>query len=290
MFQKVKNLFFSKLFLKNLGLVILVHLLVVYLVLLYLEISTKHGEQIEVPLLVGLTVDQAREKLQDSNLGFEILDSIYCPCLPEGTVVEQLIDPTKDTIWSICDCSKKVSGKSLPKKIPPSNVYVKSGRTIPLRLSKKREFVEVPDLVHKQIEFAEDILNRRGIKTKIRYRESNELNGAVIEQFYNNEKVTAGLKIPIGKEVTLIVGQNLLGSPIPMPNLVGMYRNDAFAVLRSLDITNYFINCLGCQSQLDSISSPITKQVPEFYEGATVFKGTQFTLTIEPVIANEDEN
>lgn len=291
MWSKIKDLFISKLFLKHIGLIVLVHLIIIYLVLVYLEVSTKHGEKIEVPKLVGLSVEQAKEKLIASKLGFEIIDSVYCPCLPEGTVVEQLIFPTNDTIDPICKCSNKSSNisESSQRKILPSLVYVKSGRTIPLRLSKKKDFIDAPNLVDKQIQFAEDVIKRRGLSVNIKYKPDIENNGVVLEQNYLNKSLTPGNKIPIGSTITLVVGQNLFGEPISTPNLVGMYRNDAIQILKSLNLNNYIINCLGCNTSLDSISNPITKQVPEFYDGATIFKGTQFTLTIGPVIHEGNE-
>jgi beta-lactam-binding protein with PASTA domain len=58
-----------------------------------------------------------------------------------------------------------------------SKVYVKTGRAIGLRLSKKSELVEMPTLVHKQIQLAESILEQRSLRYEIRYRSTSEENG-----------------------------------------------------------------------------------------------------------------
>jgi serine/threonine-protein kinase len=80
----------------------------------YLNIFTNHGEQVPVPNLLGLSAVDAKLKLEDLGLSYEILDSIYDPNEPNGIVKEQMLRPT-----------------SLSK------VHVKSNRVIGLRLSKK---------------------------------------------------------------------------------------------------------------------------------------------------------
>ena len=95
----------------------------------YLNVFTKHGEEIAVPNLLGLSAVDAKLKLEDLGLSYEILDSIYDPNEPNGIVKEQMLQPT-----------------SLSK------VHVKSNRVVGLRLSKKLELTEMPDLLYDGIE------------------------------------------------------------------------------------------------------------------------------------------
>ena len=108
----------TKHFWKHFGLVLLFYLVMVFANILYLDFATNHGEKIAVPNLVGLSSQKAKQRIETLDLTYQILDSIYDPKLPEGTVVEQLVEPT-----------------SL------SQVYVKSGRVIGLRLSKRNQLV-----------------------------------------------------------------------------------------------------------------------------------------------------
>ena len=94
MWNKLKKFVISKFFVKQIGLLILFYLVAVFFTLNYLDVSTNHGEKIKVPNLKDLHVDQAKSKLDELNLGYQILDSIYRPELPVGTVLEQLVDPT----------------------------------------------------------------------------------------------------------------------------------------------------------------------------------------------------
>lgn len=265
MWNKIKKFIFSKFFVKQIGLIILFYLTVVFFTLLYLDLSTNHGEKIRVPELRGLQVEQAKAKLEELGLQYQILDSIYRPELPVGTVIEQLVDPTDS-----------------------SNVYVKSGRTIGLRISKKFELVPMPSLINKQIQFAEDILKRRGLKCIIQYRPTTEANGSVLDQLFNGLQIKEGIKVPIGSNITLIVGQNDQGAPIPIPNLVGLYLGEALNILDTLGVQNVVINCVNCTNNQDSTGRPITRQTPEFYEGGTIFKATQITITIEVADPNQD--
>lgn len=261
-FKQIKQFIFTKHFLKHSGLVIIFYFSVVFVSILYLNITTNHGEKIPVPNLVGLSHIEAKKKLDDLGLKYEILDSVYDPKSPffkkpAGTVFEQVIEPT-----SI------------------SKVYVKTGRIIGLRLTKKFLLVDMPDLTSKQIDFAKSILDSRGLNFAIRYRLTEESNGSVIEQLYKEKIILKGTKIPVGSKVILIVGKIDIGVPIAIPSLVGLYRDAALKILDSLQITSYNVVCADCFTHQDSISALIFYQSPEFIPGNTVFKSTHFTISM----------
>ena len=269
--KQIKSLIFSKYFLKHLGLVILFYLLFIFGSIYYLNFATNHGEKIPVPNLVGLSSDEAKKKIEDLGLQYEILDSVYDPNSPlfkkpEGTVFEQVIEPTSS-----------------------SNVYVKSGRIIGIRLTKKTQLVEMPNLVFKQIHFAQSILDGRGLRFIIRYRQSEESNGSVIDQLFNGKKITQGTRIPIGSVIILVVGQLDIGIPFQIPNLVGLYRDAALKILDSLKISSYNVVCADCFTHEDSISALIFYQSPEYLEGENVFKSSHFSfsMSVAPYIDPE---
>ena len=269
--KQIKSLIISKYFLKHFGLVILFYLLFVFGSIFYLNFATNHGEKIPVPNLVGLSSDEAKKIIEDLGLQYEILDSVYDPNSPlfkkpEGTVFEQVIEPTSS-----------------------SNVYVKSGRIIGIRLTKKTQLVEMPNLVFKQIHFAQSILDGRGLRFIIRYRQSEESNGSVIDQLFNGKKITQGTRIPIGSVIILVVGQLDIGIPFQIPNLVGLYRDAALKILDSLKISSYNVVCADCFTHEDSISALIFYQSPEYLEGENVFKSSHFSfsMSVAPYIDPE---
>jgi len=258
MFQKIKAFFLSKHFLKHIGLIAIFYLVVVILTMLYLKISTNHGEKIAVPNLTGMSSAQAKAKIESLGLEYEILDSVYNPKLPEGTVVEQLVEPTAISL-----------------------VHVKSGRVIGLRLSKKSELVEMPNLIYKQIQLAESILEQRSLRFIIRYRPSKEENGSVLEQLYNGRRIKEGDRVPRGGTIVLIVGQNDLGEPLPLPNLIGLGMMEAKMILDTTGFASYSFVCPDCLTKEDSLLAKIYSQSPEYIEGKTVVKSTQFTISMQ---------
>ena len=257
-FQKIKNFVLTKHFIKHVGLVILFYLVLVFATVLYLDFSTNHGEKIAVPNLVGMNGEEAKKKIEELDMQYQILDSIYNPKMPEGTVIEQLVEPTSISM-----------------------VHVKSGRIIGLRLSKKSQMVEMPSLVHKQLQFAESILEQRGLNFSIQYRATSEANGSVLDQLYRGRRIKEGDRIPIGAVVTLIVGQNDQGEPITLPNFVGLSMADARFIMDTLGVSSYSFVCPDCSTSQDSLAAIIFSQTPEFIEGSTVFKSTQFIFSMK---------
>jgi eukaryotic-like serine/threonine-protein kinase len=269
LFLQIKSFILSKYFIKHIGLVILFYLFFIFAAIIYLNLVTSHGEKIIVPNLVGLSSEEAKSKIEALGLQYEILDSIYDPksplfSKPSGTVYEQLVEPTITSL-----------------------IFVKSNRVIGLRLTKKSDLVEMPSLIHKQIQFAQSILEGRGLRFRIQYRPSNEENGSVIEQLYKGNRVKDGARISIGSVITLIVGQNDLGDPVYTPNLVGLFRDEALYILDTLGIMSYNVICPDCFTREDSTSAVIFSQTPEYIEGATVLKSTQFTITMQKYIEIE---
>lgn len=257
MIQKLKAFILTKHFLKHFGMVILFYLLAVFITIFYLDIATNHGEKIEVPDFTGMSSARAKAKIEELGLEYQILDSVYDPKLPEGTVVEQLVEPTK-----------------------LSQIYVKSGRAIGLRLSKKSELVEMPSLVHKQVQLAESILEQRSLRFQIRYRSTSEENGSVLEQIYNGRRIREGDKIPRGALVILIVGQNDVGEPILTPNLIGLSMDQARMVMDTTGFTSFSFICPDCLTKEDSLGAIIFNQSPEYIEGTTILKSTHFTISM----------
>ena len=114
--------------------IVLTYFLVITIVVIYLDQYTNHGEKIDVPNVVGLKTASAQSKLEELDLKIEILDSVYKPELPVGTIVSQDPLPTSKSM-----------------------VYVKSGRIIRVQVSKKSRLVEMPSLIDKSERMAESV-------------------------------------------------------------------------------------------------------------------------------------
>jgi beta-lactam-binding protein with PASTA domain len=243
-FGKIKSFVWSKHFLKHFGLVILAYIVVIGGTIFYLDFSTNHGQKIKVPILFGKKVNEIKGKLEELGLQYEVLDSIYNPDIPEGTILSQDPRPTNYT-----------------------NVFVKEGRIIRLRVSKKSRLVEMPSLIDKSERFAISVLKNRNIKYRISYKNTLESDGAVLEQKYKGETIKEGTRIPIGATIDLVVGKNQESTPVQIPNLYGLTINEVKARLSGMPTITLFEVYRNCNNGLDSSQARVISQSPEYIEG-----------------------
>ena len=246
-----------KLSLINIGLGILFYIIVIFSTIKYLDIYSNHGDEIAVPNLVGKKSSVAKMQLENLGLSYEIIDSLYVDSLPNGIVIKQMIEPTSIT-----------------------KVKVKENRIIGLRLSKKTELKEMPDLVFKHVDFAQGILENRGFSSRIQYKPTKEANGSVLDQKYNGKSITKGTRIPIGSEITLIVGQNEVGVLVELPNVVGMNYQDAISLLGSKGLESISTICNDCETLQDTLSAVVFGQSPEYIPEKTVERAQQIVVLI----------
>lgn len=256
--KDLKNYIFSKLFLKTLGLIVLVYIVVVGGTILFLDSKTSHGEKIAVPNLLNKNVNSIKGLVESAGLKYEILDSIYAPEHPAGTIISQDPKPTEMT-----------------------DIFVKEGRLIRIRVSKRSRYVEMPSLIDKSQRFAESVLKNRGLNYKITYETTREADGAVLNQKFNGSIIKEGTKIPIGSTIEIIVGRNLVGEPVQIPDLKCLTINEVKSRLASLSSVSLFETYVGCSNYQDSINARVTSQTPEYIEGMMSPAGTTITILLE---------
>lgn len=253
--KKLKNFFWSKRFLKHFAILIVVYVVIVGGTVMYLKMYTNHGEKIAVPDLIGKNVKNIGTSIEDLGLQYEVLDSIYEPTKVEGTILSQDPMPTDST-----------------------SVFVKEGRTIRLRVSKRTQLVEVPRCVDKSQRFAENILRNRGLKYHIEYKTTTEADGAVMQQLYKGKPIAEKEKVPIGSTIKLIVGRNLGGEAFAVPNLAGLTICEVKQRLSGMSTINLVLVCDGCVTVADSCSAVVDVQNPEYVEGAFAPAGSSITV------------
>lgn len=265
--RKLRSFIWSKHFLKHLGLVVLTYFVIVSITIFYLDSYTNHGQQIKVPNFVGRNANTVKTEIEELDLQYEILDSIYDPSKPQGTILDQ--DPAP-TMFSL--------------------VHVKEGRVIRFRVSKKTRSVEMPSLVDKSQRFAESILENRGLKIRIQYRPTNEANGAVLEQLYKGKSIKEGTRVPIGSTITLIIGKNDAGEPVEIPNLYGLTIFEARDRLTQLGSFGFLPVCDACVTYEDSLAARIESQSPEYIEGILIPAGSTITVYATKNFSGEGQN
>lgn len=241
-------------------------MVVVSIVILYLDSYTNHGQKIEVPNLVGKNIQNIQALLEEKDLQYEVIEEKYDPKKPQGTIIEQ--DPMPTSY---------------------SSVYVKEGRIIRLRISKKSDLVEMPSLINKSERFALQVLKNRGLKYRIEYQTSSEADGAVLYQKFKGKTIKEGQKIQIGSIILLVIGRNEGGPPVQIPNLYGLSisaARDSVLAIKSLD---FFAVCPDCLTQADSLAARVQTQSPEYIQGVLSPSGTMVTVTASPNFVDNEQ-
>lgn len=252
--SKLKDFFISKRFLKNFVFLILFYVVVVFVVKWYLGSYTSHGQKIAVPNLIGKNEKQIGQTIEDLGLTYEISESVYDPSKADGTIISQDPMPSAQT-----------------------DVFVKEGRIIRIKVSKKTQQVEVPNCVDKSQRFAENILKSRGLNYKIEYKPSTESVGAVMQQLYRGKQIDEKEKVEIGSTIVLIVGQNSAGEAIPTPNLMDLTICDVKNRL-SVSSINLVVVCDNCTTSADSCAARVFSQSPEYIDGGIISGGSTITV------------
>jgi beta-lactam-binding protein with PASTA domain len=255
--KKIVNFFANKPLLKHFLLAIIAVILIVWGVLAWLSSYTNHGEQIAVPNVVGLHMDELDEYLSKRQLNYLIIDEVYSTEHPKGTVLRQ--DPVAYS------------------EATPS--YVKSGRKIYITIvSDQDKMVAIPDLVGRSKRLAQaqmDIVGLIPVYQGIPY----EFNDVVVKQTYKGKEVEAGFKVPYGSTITVFVGVGQDGDPISVPKVVGYTAAEISAYLSDKSIYPYF-EYENCNTKEDSLMARAYKQHPPASGSQNQLKKPGFTLTV----------
>lgn len=155
--------------------------IIAYLFFHWITYTTNHGQEITVPDLGKLSVEQAEEKLDALDLDYIILDTVdFKPEFPKLTIVEQE---------------------------PKAGAKVKEGRKIYIKINaSKYTMVVVPDLIEKTYRQAVPTLTAVGLlEGTITYKPYLGKD-MVLEVRMNGKKLKAGDKVLKSSKIDLVLG------------------------------------------------------------------------------------
>ncbi|MCW1734407.1 PASTA domain-containing protein [Anaerorudis cellulosivorans] len=184
--------FFENSIIKNLLLIVLVSVVLLILTLLFLKVYTRHDQNVSVPKLAGLQVEEANAILKSKGLHIEIIDSVYQKDAVPGAIIEQ---------------------------VPEENSKVKKGRAIYVAVyAKTPQQVTMPELVDYSLRQAQALLISMGF-TQLSIEEvPSEYSGLVLGVEYRGRKLMPNEKVPAGSPLKLIVGNGQLTDSLGMTN------------------------------------------------------------------------
>ncbi len=256
---------FSGRFLINILLIAIVIFLIIQGMLFWLNTYTRHGESVSVPDLSGLTFDQLSVTLSNTDLFYEITDSIYSEEFPRGVVILQ---------------------NPLPGK------QVKEGRTIFLTVnSLLPEMVPMPALTGKSRRIAVPVLEISGLELEaLEYKQDESCTDCVVDQLYKGETIAPGTKIRKGEKIVLVLGQQS-GEMTAVPYIVGFTYTEASDILIASSLNmGQVITCEGCETAEDTIAAFVVNQSPGRRNRVGFGSAIDVFLSKEPVSAEEPDD
>lgn len=163
-------------------------------------------EEIEIPNVLGMTVDEIKEKYSS-----------------DGIIVEQ----TKIEYSSEYEAGKVISQS-------PTAGSTSKTKKIYVVVSRGQNLVKVTDVEGKDLKVAKyELEDTLGFKVEVEYEKSEEVvSGNVISQ-----SIKAGEEAQAGSKIILKVSEGDGKAKVLMPNVVGMTRDEAVKALEDLKLS-----------------------------------------------------
>jgi serine/threonine-protein kinase len=210
-----------------------------------IEVYVSSGaEEIAVPPLVGETLDDARQLLEDAGLTLGTVTDRPDADRPEGTVIEQS---------------------------PAAGVEVGNGAPVNVVVSTGPELVILPDLTNFSERDAVAELNRLGLLFSF----DEEFSDEVAEDDVIRTDPPANTEMQSGDTVLLVISQG--PEPVEVPNLTGLTPGQAEDILEDLGLE------LNVSNATQPVADPgqdgrVVSQSPGV--GSTVIPGDIVTVTL----------
>ena len=226
--------------LKNVIIAAILIVLLIVCAVKWLSSFTHHGEEVVVPTITGLYVEEAQILAGNEGLTIQVIDSTYSKKAPLGTIVEQN---------------------------PRAESNAKRGRTVYVIVNAKTaRQVPVPDLRDVSCRQAEATLKAIGLEVEGIEYEPSEYKDLVLDLKFNGEHIEPGTRINEGSLLTLVVGFGRGTENVEVPNLTGKSIADIRATLLSnrlilgsvtydTELTEENKNCFVAYSQSVSAGS-----------------------------------
>ncbi|TGD58269.1 PASTA domain-containing protein [Flavobacterium humi] len=173
-------------FVKQLALALLIVFASLFLFMYWIGFTTNHGQEITVPNLSKMTLEQAEDKLDELDLDYELLDTVdYNAAFPKLSIVQQ--DPNP-------------------------GAKVKKNRVIYVKInSTGYAKVRIPDLIQKTYRQAVPTLTALGLEVGDTSYVPNLAKDMVLEMKLNGKPIKPGQQVLKMSKVDLILGDGKVG-------------------------------------------------------------------------------
>lgn len=161
--------------------IILTTIFIVFFCLIkWLSSYTNHGDFVEVPDFKGQEIGNLKSFVNNKDVAYQIIDSIYDPKEKPGTVLRQE---------------------------PEAKSKVKHNRTIYLYVTGMvAPQIQMPKLIDRSERQARLILQTYGLKIGSVSEKQADCNGCVLSQTIDGKEIEPGKSIKKGSKVSLVIG------------------------------------------------------------------------------------
>ena len=238
---------------RNLLAALVVVVLLIVGAIIFLNVVTKHNQELIVPDLSNLTVEEARAVAEQEQMRIDVTDSVFVRRMKRGAVYRQ-------------------------NPVPGSKV--KSGRRIALTINAvNAKEITMPNLVGYSTRQAKvELLSRGLVLGKLIYVQDMATNN-VLRQLHGNREIEPGVMVESGTVIDLVVGLNSLDNVTYVPYLAGLRNLSAVEAIHdhSLNIGSMTID-ETVKDYDDSLNAVVYRQVPEACDTISVNMGDNVDL------------
>jgi beta-lactam-binding protein with PASTA domain len=186
---------------------ILLVFLSVVIFMLSLNWCTEHGKTMQIPAVVGMPYDKAKQMLETKGFDVKVQDSVYF-----------------DTVAAL----------NVLKQFPEPDAVVKKNRTVYLTVNRVvPPTVEMPQLVNLTYRNADVTLKQYGLRLGDTLYRIDFAKNSVLDQLYNGQSIKPGTKIQMGSTIDLVLGTGVTAYEFAVPDLFGLTLDEAKTLLQA---------------------------------------------------------
>ncbi len=255
--------FITRYFWLNLLLALIVLVVIGFIANLTLSFVTRHGEEMKVPDLKGVTLNKAIEIIEQNGLKYQVRDSVFMDNMPRMSIVEQS---------------------------PLADEKVKKGRIIYLTVNA----LNVPQAMLKFEQLkgssreVKMYLEGMGMLLGKRIERKGIYDDVVIEAIYHGRKITEDMELPKGSKIDLVVEVTKLSKAdddmglnddIEMPDLSDLTVGEARDKLNELGLKMGSV--VKKSNNIDTADATIWKQKPSYKKDKLIAPGSEIDVYIK---------
>ena len=233
----LRSVLLRSLLLRNLLAMFAVFLLLGWGALYWLDVYTRHDQNVVVPPLRGLSVPETQEELNKLGLEYVIMDSTnYIDSLPKRSVVEQ---------------------------VPSAGWYVKEGRKIYLTINAK-DYSDalIPNVFGKTKREAVSHLKNKGFLIGMLEYIPDLGKDILLKLKHKGRQLEVGDTLKKNSEIDLVLGRGLGDARVPVPDLRLLSKKEVKRILQSLSLNVGQVVYDSSLYGADTLSLRVYRQYP----------------------------